>query len=110
MTSFPCLVRSVSPSGEPRYSLGEPLVDGNLEFVARRCRPNTVRAVAFDLKVFFSVVDEPPVTVGRRTCSSSWPHQRGDRTVVRLTDRESGLVNPCGAPVDAFGAVARVLA
>ena len=24
-------------------------------------------------------------------CSSSWPEQRGDRTVVRLADRESGL-------------------
>ena len=54
MNPFPCLVRSVSPSGEPRYALGEPLVDSYLEFVAGRCRPNTVRAVAFDLKVFFT--------------------------------------------------------
>jgi len=27
MTSFPCLVRSVSPSGDSRYALGDPLVD-----------------------------------------------------------------------------------
>ena len=58
MSRFPCLVRSASPSGEPRYALGDPLVDGYLEFVAGRCRPNTVRAVAFDLKAFFSVIDK----------------------------------------------------
>ena len=68
MNPFPCLVRSVSPSGEPRYALGDPLVDGYLEFVAGRCRPNTVRAVAFDLKVFFTVVDRDPVTVTAAGC------------------------------------------
>jgi len=35
--------------------LGERLVDRYLEFVAGRCRPNTLRAVAFDLKAFFAV-------------------------------------------------------
>jgi hypothetical protein len=44
MNPFPCLIRSVSPSGEPRYALGEPLVDAYLEFVAgavgrTRCGP-----------------------------------------------------------------------
>jgi integrase/recombinase XerD len=48
MSSFPCLVRSVSGSGEVRYLLGHRLVDRYLEFVAGRCRPNTLRAVAFD--------------------------------------------------------------
>ena len=48
--------------------LGEPLLDAYLEFVAARCRPNTVLAVAFDLKVFFTVVGKPPaeVTPARR--------------------------------------------
>jgi site-specific recombinase XerD len=36
--------------------LGVPLLDEYLEFVAGRCRPNTVLAVAYDLKVFFTVV------------------------------------------------------
>src|SRR4051812_39046460 len=91
MNSFPCLVRSVSPSGEPRYALGEALVDSYLEFVAGRCRANTVRAVAFDLKVFFSVVDEVPVAVRPAHVFEFLAQQRGDRTVVRLADRESGL-------------------
>src|SRR4051794_36886819 len=91
MNPFPCLVRSVSPSGEPRYALGEPLVDGYLEFVAGRCRANTVRAVAFDLKMFFSVVNEVPVAVRPVHVFEFLAQQRGDRTVVRLVDRESGL-------------------
>ena len=60
MSSFPCLVRFVSGSGQVRYRLGERLVDRYLEFVAGRCRPNTLRAVAFDLKTFFTVVARDP--------------------------------------------------
>ena len=37
-----------------------PLADVYLEFLGGRCRPNTVRAAAYDLKVFFSVVGRPP--------------------------------------------------
>ena len=91
MSSFPCLVQSVAPSGEARYALGDPLVDGYLEFVAGRCRPNTVRAVTFDLKVFFTVVDRDPVTVTAPDVVEFLAQQRGDRTVVRIADRESGL-------------------
>ena len=36
------------------------LLDEYLEFLAGRCRPNTVLAVAYDLKVFFTVVGKPP--------------------------------------------------
>jgi integrase/recombinase XerD len=91
MSCFTSLVRSVSPSGEARYALGVPLVDGYLEFVAGRCRPNTVRAVAFDLKAFFTVVDKDPVMVRPADVFEFLAHQRGDRTVVRMADRESGL-------------------
>src|SRR5262245_9105513 len=42
---------------------GRALVDQYLEFVAGRCRPNTLRAVAFDLKAFFTVVRKGPVEV-----------------------------------------------
>jgi hypothetical protein len=34
-----------------------------LEFLAGRCRPNTVLAVAYDLKVFFTAVRKPPDAV-----------------------------------------------
>ena len=42
---------------------GVPLADVYLEFLGGRCRPNTVRAAAYDLKVFFAVVDKPPEQV-----------------------------------------------
>ena len=91
MSNFPCLVRSVSPSGETRFALGDPLVDRYLEFVAGRARPNTLRAVAFDLKTFFTVVAKDPVEVVAADVFEFLAHQRGDRTVVRIADRESGL-------------------
>lgn len=91
MTWFQCLVRSASPSGETRYSLGHPLIDGYLDFVAGRARPGTLRAAAFDLKTFFSVVGKDPVEVSSGDVFEFLAHQRGDRTVVRIVDRESGL-------------------
>jgi hypothetical protein len=36
------------------------MVDLYLEFVAGRVRPNTLRAVAFDLKTFFTVSTRNP--------------------------------------------------
>ncbi len=91
MTDFPCLARSTGRSGEARYRLGDPLVDRYLEFVAGRARPNTLRAVAFDLKAFFTVVAKDPVGVAPADVFEFLADQRGDRTVVRLADRESGL-------------------
>jgi hypothetical protein len=49
--------------------VGAPLADVNLEFLGRRCRPNTVPAAAYDLKVFFSVVGKPPHS---RPCRRVW--------------------------------------
>jgi integrase/recombinase XerD len=61
MSAFdPCLIRSRGPSGEPVARLGVPLVDDYLEFLQGRCRPNTVLAAAYDLKVFFAAVGTPP--------------------------------------------------
>jgi integrase/recombinase XerD len=85
------LVRTVSASGAARYSLGHPLLDRYLEFVGGRSRPNTLRAVAFDLKAFFAVVPKDPVEVSPVDVFEFLAHQRGDRSVVRLSDRESGL-------------------
>ena len=76
MSSFPCLARFVSGSGQVRYRLGDRLVDRYLEFVAGRCRPNTLRAVAFDLKTFFSVTGKDPVEVTAADVFEFLAHQR----------------------------------
>ncbi len=91
MSTFPSLVRGVSPNGEDRYFLGDSLVDRYLEFVAGRVRANSLRAVAFDLKTFFTVVDKSPTDVVAADIFDFLAHQRGDRRVVRLIDGESGL-------------------
>ena len=54
------LTRSRNADGGLVVRLGVPLLDEYLEFLAGRCRPNTVLAVAYDLKVFFTVVAKPP--------------------------------------------------
>jgi integrase/recombinase XerD len=89
MVFVPCLLRS---DGEtPR--LGEPLLDEYLRFVAARCRPNTLLAQSFDLKVFFAVVGKPPLVVGTADVLRFIEEQRAPRQpkVVRLIDGESGL-------------------
>ena len=58
-----CLVRGASGVAP---SLGHPLLDGYLSFVAARARPNTVLATAYDLKVAFTVLDKDPLTVTTR--------------------------------------------
>jgi hypothetical protein len=54
------LTRSRDAAGGVVVRLGVRLLDEYLEFLAGRCRPNTVRAVAYDLKVFFTVVAKSP--------------------------------------------------
>ena len=90
----PCLVRSSGSEGEVRASLGDPLVDDYLRFVAARSRPNTVLATAYDLKVFFSVVGKEPARVSTTDVMEFLAVQRAPRRgprVVRLEDGESGL-------------------
>jgi len=91
MSDFPCLVRSTSAGGEVRFALGDPLVDSYLAFVAGRARPNTLYAVTHDLKTFFTIVAKGPVEVSSTDVFDFLAQQRGDRTVVRMEDRESGL-------------------
>jgi integrase/recombinase XerD len=91
MSSFPRLERTFSGFGQVRYRLGDRLADRYLEFVAGRCRPNRLRAVAFDLKMFFTVVGKDPVAVTAADVFDFLADQRGDRAVIRLADRESGL-------------------
>ena len=62
-----------------------------LSFVAGRARAETLRATAFDLKTFFTVVSKAPVDVVAADVFEFLAHQRGDRSVIRISDRGSGL-------------------
>lgn len=59
--SLPAAFRTAA--GDLAVRFGVPLLDAYLEFLAVRSRPNTVLAVAYDLKVFFTVVGKPPAQV-----------------------------------------------
>ncbi|MEV8059224.1 tyrosine-type recombinase/integrase [Streptomyces antimycoticus] len=90
----PQLVRSVDAAGNPAASLGHALVDDYLEFVAARCRPNTLLATAYDLKVFFSVVPKEPTDIATADIFAFITAQKKPRRgpkVVRLEDGEAGL-------------------
>jgi len=91
---MPCLVRTRGGSGGELIRLGHPLLDAYLELVAARARWNTVLAAAFDLKVFFSVIDKDPVDVVTADVLEFIRAQRAPRqgaTVVRIEDGERGL-------------------
>ena len=84
MTWTPCLVRSAGPGVGVRVRLGDPLVDDYLEFVAARCRPNTVLATAYDLKVFFLVVEKEPARVSTADVFAFLTAQRSARRGSRV--------------------------
>jgi len=74
-------------------TVGHPLVDAYLEFLRARARPNTILAVAFDLKVFFSVVGKTPARVTSADVMLFITRQRNgdsDSNVVAI-DRSDGL-------------------
>ncbi len=94
MSWQPVLVRRVGTHGGPALSLGHALVDDYLEFVAARCRPNTVMATAYDLKVFFTVILKEPCDVVTADIFAFITAQKAARQgprVVRLEDGEAGL-------------------
>lgn len=94
MSWQPLLVRRVDAAGNAAASLGHVLVDEYLEFVAARCRPNTLLATAYDLKVFFTVVPKEPPMVVTADIFAFITAQRAPRrgpTVIRLEDGEAGL-------------------
>jgi integrase/recombinase XerD len=90
--SFEC---HVCPDGERVYRIGHPLIDEFLEFVVGRARPNTVRAYAHDLSVFFSVVQKEPTEVRPEDVMAFVTAQRrskpGSENVVRIADGSAGL-------------------
>ena len=55
--------RSLAPSGELFVRLGHELLDDSLTFLAGRARPNSILAAAFDVKVFFCVVQKEPAQI-----------------------------------------------
>ena len=59
----PCLVQRRLGESGVEVRLGHELLDDYLRFVAARCRPNTVLATGFDLKVFFTFVGKDPTQV-----------------------------------------------
>lgn len=63
MGFVPRLSRSSGAAESEQVHLGHPLLDAFLEFIAGRARWNTVLATAFDLKVFFSIIDTAPAEV-----------------------------------------------
>jgi integrase len=77
-----CLIRSQRPAGEPPAELGVPLLDDHLRFVAGRCRPNTVLAAAYDLKVFFTVVGKHPQEVRPADVLAFVTAQRASRASI----------------------------
>ena len=89
----PCLVRSVDRTGRAVVRLGVPLLDEYLEFVAARCRPNTVLATAFDLTVFFRVVGKPAAEVSSADVFAFITAQRtgGDGRSLQPVDADAGV-------------------
>jgi integrase/recombinase XerD len=86
------LVRWADRCGDLVVRVGLPLVDECLEFLGGRCRPNTVLAAGYDLKVFFSVVDREPGQVMPADVLAFITAQRtgrvGDHGVPQPVDRE----------------------
>jgi integrase/recombinase XerD len=90
----PCLARSMADGGIEVITLGHPLLDDYLAFVAARARTSTWLAVASDLKIFFEVVARPPAEVTAADVFGFLAAQRAPRhggKVVRLADGEAGL-------------------
>jgi integrase/recombinase XerD len=90
---MPCLVQRRLGGSGVEVRLGHEVVDDYLRFVAARCRPNSVLATGFDLKVFFAFVGKEPVEVTTTDVFEFITEQRMPRrgNVVRLVDGEVGL-------------------
>src|SRR6266536_1058858 len=105
------MVWSPSTSGRTGHH-GHPhsLLDDYLEFVAARARPNTLLAVAYDLKVFFTVIGKEPadITTGERVGLHQGAMRAAPGREGRAPrGRRGGLVGPDdqAAPGEPVGAV-----
>jgi site-specific recombinase XerC len=91
---IPQLSRILLGASGVEVRLGHELVDDYLRFVAARCRPNSVLAAGYDLKVFFTVVAKDPLDVTMTDVfefitAHRLPIRGGN--VVRFDEREQGL-------------------
>ena len=88
-----CLRRAKCASGDLVMRLGAPQLDAYLEFLAVRSRPNTVLAVAYDLRVFFAVVGKPPpqVTAADVLGFVTAQHTGGTAERLQLVDGAGGV-------------------
>jgi len=84
-------VTTSQPEDGLMVTVGHPLVDEYLEFLRARARPNTILAAAFDLKVFFSVVDKAPTRVTSADVLAFIRLQRGGGGKVVRIDGADGL-------------------
>jgi integrase/recombinase XerD len=95
MSSFsPQLTRRALGGTGVEVRLGHELLDDYLRFVAARCRPNSVLAAGYDLKVFFTVIRRDPMDVSMSDVLDFITAQRLPATgsnVVRFHDGEAGL-------------------
>jgi integrase len=94
MSWSPCLTRSFAGAELTAITVGQPLVDDYLAFAGARLRLNSWLAVAFDLKVFFTVVGKDPAAVTTADVFAFIKDQRSPRlgaNVVRLEDGEGGV-------------------
>jgi integrase/recombinase XerD len=80
----PCLVRCHRGSELESITLGHPLLDDYLAFVAVRARTNTWLAVASDLKIFFGVVAKEPTQVTPADVLAFLATQRAPRRGARV--------------------------
>jgi integrase/recombinase XerD len=97
---LPCVIPPANDGLPERF--GDPLVDAYLEFLSGRCRPNSVLAARFDLKVFLAVVDKPVEAVNAMDVLGFITAQR--HGMPRLPDP---LLGP--APADAWGVSLRTV-
>ena len=89
------VTRSRNAAGDLVVRLGVPLLDEYLEFLGGRCRPNTVLAVAFDLKVFFTVVGKPARRVRPADVLAFMTAQRaGGQGRLQVAGAGTGGVSP----------------
>jgi len=90
---MPCLVHRRLGEFGVEVRLGHEQIDAYLRFVAARCRPNSVLAAGYDLKVFFTAVGKQPAEVSTLDVLEFIVAQRAPRhgNVVGLVDREAGL-------------------
>src|SRR6266516_4136835 len=78
------LIKTTSGNQLLAITLGHPLLDDYLEFVAARAGPNTLLAAAYDLKVFFTEVVKQPAEVSTADVLGFIKSQRAPRGGPRV--------------------------